>query len=181
MSPVMKALVTTTAVIVLVAYAAIVELGINAGRIHFGVSVRGMDVGGLTVEEAVQRLKGRAALLDSKPIVFGADEVGRVSVFPSDLSWSGAPGKTAEAAALIGRDGGLLAAASDRVTAYLEGIDVPWEGGLKPAKVSRLINRIEKRAASAGLDLDRARLRGKIKRLVQRWPRAGWYRIPVSG
>jgi hypothetical protein len=181
MSPVIKALVATAVVLIVVAYAAVVELGINAGRIHFGVTVRGMDVGGLTVEEAVQRLKGRAALLDSKPIVFGSRGLGRVSVFPSDLSWMGSPEKTAETAASIGREGGFFDAASDRLTAYLDGIDVPWAGGPRPAKVSKLINRIEKRASEEGLELDRARLRGKIKRLLQRWPRARWYRIPVVG
>jgi hypothetical protein len=31
-----------------------------------------------------------------------------------------------------------------------------------------------------GFVLDRARFRGKIKRLVVRWPRAGWYRLPLS-
>ena len=180
MSPVMKGPLVVTGVVLLIAYVAIVELGINAGRIHFGVSVRGMDVGGLTVEEAVQRLQGRAALLDSKPIVFGSQGLGKVSVFPSDLSWMGNVEKTAEEAAAVGRDGGLVTALSDRVAAYLEGVDVPWQGGPRPGKVSRLINRIEKRAAEEGLELDRARLRGKIKRLVQRWPRARWYRIPVT-
>ena len=180
MSPVMKSLLVATGVVILVAYAAVVELGINAGRIHFGVAVGGMDVGGLTVEEAVQRLQGRAALLDSKPIVFGSQGLGRVSVFPSDLSWMGNAEKTAEEAASVGRDGGLLTAVSDRVGAYLDGVDVRWEGGPQPAKVSRLINRIEKRAVEEGLELDEARLRGKIKRLLQRWPRARWYRIPVE-
>jgi hypothetical protein len=180
MSPVMKGLLVATGVVILVAYVAVVELGINAGRIHFGVTVRGMDVGGLTVEEAVQRLEGRAALLDSKPIVFGSEGLGRVSVFPSDLRWMGSLEKTAEEAAAIGRDGGLFTAVSDRVVAYLDGIDVSWEGGPRPRKVSKLINSIEKMAAEEGLELDRAHLRGKIKRLLQRWPRARWYRIPVS-
>ena len=101
MSPVMKGLLVATGVVILVAYVAVVELGINAGRIHFGVTVRGMDVGGLTVEEAVQRLEGRAALLDSKPIVFGSEGLGRVSVFPSELRWMGSLEKTAEEAAAI--------------------------------------------------------------------------------
>jgi hypothetical protein len=180
MSPVMKSLLLAAGVVLVVAYVAVVELGINAGRIHFGVTVRGMDVGGLTVEEAVQRLQGRAALLDSKPLVLGSQGVGRVSVFPSDLRWMAKAEKTAAEAAAVGRDGDLFTAVSDRVVAYLDGIDVPWEGGPRPRKVSKLINQIEKRVAEDGLDLDRARLRGKIKRLVQKWPRARWYRIPVS-
>ncbi len=180
MSPVMKGLLVATGGVILVAYVAVVELGINAGRIHFGVTVRGMDVGGLTVEKAVQRLQGRAALLDSKPIVFGSQDLGRVSVFPSDLSWMGNVEKTAEEAAAVGRNGGFFTAVSDRIVAYLDGVDVPWEGGPQARKVSRLINRIEKRAAEEGLELDRGHLRGKIKRLVQRWPRARWYRIPVT-
>ncbi len=175
----MKGLLVATGVVILVAYVAVVELGINAGRIHFGVTVRGMDVGGLTVEEAVQRLEGRAALLDSKPIVFGSEGLGRVSVFPSDLSWMGSIEKTAEEAATVGRAGGFFTAVSDRLDAYLDGVDVAWEGGPKPRKVSKLINRIEKKVAEEGMELDRAHLRGKIKRLVAKWPRARWYRIPV--
>ena len=51
----------------LAAYAVIVDLGVNAGRIHHGVSVDGVDVGGLSEVEAVQVLAARADELRAGP------------------------------------------------------------------------------------------------------------------
>jgi hypothetical protein len=179
LSPTARVLLGAGALVGLLAYALVVELGVNAGRIHIGVSVRGTDLGGLTVEEAQGRLVEFAARSSVEKVTFGAAGLDRVVFSPADLNWRPEPGATAEQAAAVGRSGGLLEALRQRVRAYFGGVDLKWAGGPKGAKVSKLIDAIEDRARAEGFELRRAKLRGKIKRVLQSWPRQGWYRIPI--
>jgi hypothetical protein len=179
LSPTARVVLGAGALVGLLAYALVVELGVNAGRIHIGVSVRGTDLGGLTVDEAQGRLEEFAARSSLEKVTFGAAGLDRVVFSPADLNWRPKPGATAEQAAAVGRSGGLLGALRQRVHAYFGGVDLKWAGGPKGAKVSKLIDAIEERARAEGLELRRAKLRGKIKRVLQSWPRQGWYRIPI--
>jgi hypothetical protein len=181
LSPSARVVLGVCALIGLLVYAAIVELGVNAGRIHIGVSVQGMDLGGLTVEEAEKRLQEVALRAAADEVTFGAAGLEDVVFSPSDLKWRPAPGLTAEHAAAVGRSGSLIAAVQQRLRAYFGGVDLKWAGRPKAAKVSKLINTIERQARAEGLTLLRSKLRGKIKRVLQTWPRKQWYRIPVEG
>jgi hypothetical protein len=173
--------VISLVVVGIVGYLIVVDLGVNAGQVHYGVTVaHDFSVGGLTEEEAVAALERRMALLGSRAIHFGAKGI-NVYVHPiDDLGWRPRPEATARLAMRVGRDGAPLGALLDRGRAWLGAVQVDWQGGARPGKVSRLINRVERRVDEAGFALDRARFRGKIKRLVVRWPRAGWYRLPLS-
>ena len=179
-SPPVKIALGACALVGLLTYAAVVELGINAGRIHIGVSVRGADLGGLTVAEARGRLEELAQRSGADEIVFRAAGLDRLVFAPFDLGWKPAPGLTAERAAAVGRSGGLIEAVQQRLRAYFGGVDLKWAGGPKGAKVSRLIDAVEEQARGKGLELRRAQLRGKIKRVLQTWPRQDWYRIPIE-
>ena len=180
MSSPVKIALGACALVGLLAYATVVELGVNAGRIHIGVSVRGTDLGGLTVAEAKRRLDELAERSAADEIVFGADGLERLVFAPFELDWRPAPGLTAERAAAVGRSGSLIEAVQQRLRAYFGGIDLKWAGGPKGSKVSRLIDAVEEQARAKGLELRRAKLRGKIKRVLQTWPRQGWYRIPIE-
>jgi hypothetical protein len=180
LSPPVKMALGACALVGLLAYAAVVELGVNAGRIHIGVSVRGTDLGGLTVAEARGRLEELAQKSGADEIVFGAADLERLVFAPFDLDWRPAPGLTAERAAAVGRSGSLIEAVQERLRAYFGGVDLRWAGGPKGSKVSRLIDAVDEQARARGLRLRRAQLRGKIKRVLQTWPRQGWYRIPIE-
>ena len=179
LSPTARLVLGAVSLVALLLYVLVVELGVNAGRIHIGVSVRGTDLGGLTVEEAQERLEEFANRSRLEKVTFGAAGLDRLVISPADLNWRPEPGVTARQAAAIGRSGGLVEALRQRARAYFGGIDLKWAGGPKGAKVSKLIDAIEERARAQGLELRRAKLRGKIKRVLQAWPRQGWYRIPI--
>ena len=165
----------------LLVFVLLAELGISSGLVHYGVELRGGEaLGGLTFDEAVDRLKEREELLSSERIVFGVRGAGRIAFLPAEVSWRLRPSSTATAALEVGREGGPLRALVQRVDAWFGGVEIQGAGGPRPGRLSKLINKIEARVEPEGLKVDIARLRGKIKRVLQLWPRNAWYRIPVA-
>ncbi|MCA1704987.1 MAG: hypothetical protein LC808_17680, partial [Actinobacteria bacterium] len=57
----------------LLLYLLLVDLGVNAGRVHYGVTVGGYDVGGHTYPETFELLRERGKELEKAPIVLGAE------------------------------------------------------------------------------------------------------------
>ncbi len=164
----------------LLVFVLLAELGISSGLVHYGVNLRGGEaLGGLTYDEAVERLREREELLGSKRIVFGIRGAGRIAFLPADVSWKLRPASTAAAALEVGREGGPFNALVQRVDAWFGGVEIQGAGGARPGRLSKLINEIEARVEPQGVEVDRARLRGKIKRVLRLWPRDDWYRIPV--
>ncbi|HXV34811.1 MAG TPA: VanW family protein [Gaiellaceae bacterium] len=70
--------------LVVLAVAAGVVLAGSPGRIAAGVSIQGVNVGGLTAEEAQAKLEATAARYSDKPVLFTADEE-RFSIRPEAL------------------------------------------------------------------------------------------------
>src|SRR5688500_8733467 len=97
-----KILMAIAALVGLVAFLIVVDLGINAGRIHYGVSVSGADVGGLTRSEALEKLTARAEEIGETPISLLAQGL-NVAVPPSCLSWQPFVRGTVQRAYRIGR------------------------------------------------------------------------------
>jgi hypothetical protein len=161
-----------------VVYVLIVDFGISAGRIHHGVSVAGVEVGGLTEEEAGEVLERRVRLLSSKPVTFfGPGMWERVT--PASVGWRPRPGRSAAAALRIGRANAPLGALSDRWRAWFGGVDLRWAGTTSSRRMRLYVDRIERRANDLGYELDRPKLRRKIKRGINAWPRYP-LRIPVQ-
>jgi hypothetical protein len=159
-------------------YLLIVDLGISAGRIHHGVSVGGVEVGGLTEEEAGEVLERRVRLLGSAPVTFfGPGMWERVT--PATVGWRPRPARSATAALRIGRANAPLGALSDRWRACFGGVDLRWAGSTSSRKMRLYVDRIDRRADDLGYDLDRPKLRRKIKRGINAWPRRPM-RIPVQ-
>jgi hypothetical protein len=159
-------------------YLVVVDLGVSAGRIHHGVEISGVDLGGLTESEAAVLLTAHAEKMRLAPVVFFGPGI-RESLTPRDVRWKPQPENTARAAMGIGRDGAPFGALADRVQGWLRGITLDWVGHAAPRKVTRFIDEIEARLAEEGLSVDRARFRFKIKRALRSWPRQA-LRIPVS-
>jgi hypothetical protein len=158
-------------------YALIVDFGISAGRIHHGVSVAGVDVGGLTETEAARALARRAQLLSSAPVTFfGPGMFERV--IPASVGWRPKPERSAESALGVGRADGPLGALADRWRAWFGGVELRWAGTTSSRKMRLYVDRIEHRVNSLGYELDRPKLRRKIKRGINAWPRNA-LRIPV--
>lgn len=185
-----KILLSAAVVVSVLAYLVIVDLGINAGRIHYGVEIEGgVDVGGMTAAEADDALETRADEMASAPITLAAEGISvrfyprlppTVSEDELGVGWFANRPETIAAALGVGRDSGPLRAVLDRAKAWITGVKVTWKGRPTAFKVSRLLDVIERRAEQRGYELDRTRLRIKIRRVLNTWPRKDFYRIPLS-
>ena len=174
----------------LFAYLVIVDLGVNAGRIHYGVEIRGdLDVGGMTPSEADEVLAERAEEMLYEPIVLGGQGIS-YRFYPRKPEFGGenlraaawAPGRpaTIQAALDVGRDHAPFGALADRFSAWIGGVKIGWKGHAQAYRVDRILDDVEAAGEKEGLTLDRTALRLKIRRVLNTWPRRDFYRIPFE-
>jgi hypothetical protein len=166
-------------VVAVVIYLAIVDLGVSAGRIHHGVEVTAVDLGGLTRAEATARLQRRASELANAPVTLTGYGLDR-TFSPAQVVWRPMPGRTASAALSVGRTGGALHALWDRVRSWFITVDVAWVGRPDPKAMVAFVARIDRDATKRDLQLDRALLRKRLKQAMSTWPRRP-VRIPLKG
>lgn len=161
-------------------YLVVVDLGVNAGRIHYGVSVEKVDVGGLTAPEAVELLTERGEAL-KQAFEFSAPGVS-CTVVPGRLGWGPQPSDTMRAALAVGRADAPFGALIDRIRSWVGGVRVGWAGAVNPHKVYAFLNDCEDRTAAQGLELDRDTLRYELKRAIVTWPRPAppLFRLPLE-
>jgi len=156
----------------------LLDYGINAGRIHYGVHVRGVAVGGMTLEEARDALRARGKQLRKTPVELSAEGM-ECSFVPASLGWDPETKKTAQEARSVGFRGGLGNAFRERVTAWFGGVEVDWAGEPRASRVTPLVDDCEVQAEALQLELDRAKLMRLIPRAITTWPRR-IFEIPVA-
>lgn len=178
MSRAAKLFVAIGVVLAVAVFVVIVDLGVNAGRIHYGVSVERVDVGGLTPPEAVDRLREHGLRLKSKAITFSAPGAS-CSFIPAQLGWGPQPADTTKLALAVGRDGVPFVALGDRVRAWLGGVTVGWAGSVDPDEMEELLDECEESATGRGLVIDRDELRYRVRRAIVTWPRPVSFRFPL--
>lgn len=162
----------------LVVWVVLLDFGINAGRIHYGVHVRGTDVGGMTLEEAQATLQERGEELRFEPVVFSAEGMECIFI-PDEVGWGPKPKSTAEDARDVGFRGGLSTSLRERVKAWFTGVRVDWADKPNVRKVTALIDDCEKQADALHLELNRYKLRRLMRRAIVTWPRR-IFQIPVE-
>jgi hypothetical protein len=178
------------ALVAVAAYAVVVDLGMNAGRVHRGVNVAGFDVGGLTEIEAFDALRERQELLAETPVVFiangfdcralPADPEGEDDPSVPDLGWSPQPFNTARDAMEIGR-GGVFSGLTERIDAWLGGYRIGWAGTVDAKKVGRFLEYCEENAAVVNATIDRPKLRFRIRRQIVTYPRSPVdFKVPLE-
>ncbi|HEX2239889.1 MAG TPA: hypothetical protein VHJ82_01920 [Actinomycetota bacterium] len=175
-----KVILTIMVVLGVLSYAVIVDWGVSAGRVHAGVAVQDVDLGGLTEQEAADALADRGTELGADALVFVRDTV-QCSFFPFEVGWKPKPFQTAREAMQVGRVGLPFAATLDRVRAWFGGVKVRWADKTSAKKVGEFLDECEADADDAGVLIDRGKFRFKIRRALIRWPRKDAYRIPVLG
>lgn len=163
----------------LLAFALILEFGINAGRIHHGVSVSAVDVGGMTVAEAEEFLRERGNQLQSEEVCFARRGLSGFCIVPADIGWYPGWRPTAREAYSVGRDDFPLGAISDRLEAWASGVNLEWAGHPRARLLSALLDELEQELAKDGFDLKRGKMRRKIKRAIVTYPRHT-FRIPLE-
>ncbi len=177
LSPLAKGVFVLAVLLGLCLYAVVVDFGVNAGRIHHGVSVDAVDVGGLTLLEAAHALDERAARLARLPVVFEVQGFTK-ALTPEEVGWNPSSFRNAQLAMAVGRTGGPLVALRDRIDAWVRGIEIPWRGGPDARKVTALLHEWDREARRAGLEIRRGLLRYRIRKALNTWPRRK-FTIPV--
>lgn len=166
--------ISTSALIVIVVAVlvvlAVVEVGLNAGRVHRGVSISGFDVGGLTRAEARAALTRRGRKLATTPIVFTTEGLTRF-VIPERIGWEPRPGQIARAAYDVGRSGDPLTSLGERLKAWFGGVDLRWPDEPDRQAVARLIGEWDRELEALGVTLGEEELRGRIAEAIDDLPR----------
>jgi hypothetical protein len=178
-SRVAKLFVTLGVVLAVVIFLVIVDLGVNAGRIHYGVSVEKVDVGGLTAPQAADRLREHGLRLKSTAITFSAPGAS-CSFLPAQLGWGPQPADTTKLALAVGREGVPFGALADRVHAWFGGVKVGWAGSTDKDEVDEFLAECEESASGQGLVIDRGQLRYRVRRAIVTWPRPVSFRFPLE-
>lgn len=173
-----KLLAVVVLAVGLVGYLVLLDLGVNAGRVHYGVSISGLDIGGRTFAEAEQLLEQHGEDLKTTPIVFGAEGFD-CRFIPEKIGWGPQPHDTAETAMAVGRPIVSLDSLAERLDAWLGGVKVKWASHPDPSRVDRLLDECEAHAKSLGGQLDRGRLRLHIRKAIVMWPRPLVFRLPI--
>lgn len=178
LTPPVKTVLVLVLIVGAVSYLILLDLAVNAGRVHRGVSVAGFDVGGLNATEAADALEERGDAMKTSPMLFTAEGFD-CRFTPEDVGWGPQPADTLEAALEVGRGGSLWQDLRDRLNAWSNGVRVEWAGAPNPDEVDRELDRCEELAEAMGVTIDRARLRYKVKRAIVTWPRRP-FRIPLE-
>ena len=165
-----RVLLVVAAILGVLAFIGIVEFGISAGRVHHGVTVDGLDVGGLTLNEVQDTLVNRALQIRDEPACLEHDVV-LLCVDPLEVGWWPEPRETGREAYDVGRTDGLLVALGDRATAWTTGVDVPWKRGPNNDKVGTVLDQWESIFEGRGLQLRRFAARSAIREALETWPR----------
>jgi hypothetical protein len=173
-----KALLAVGLLIGLVVWVVLLDYGINAGRIHYGVHVRGVNVGGMTLEEAMDVLQERGEEMRYEGVVLSAEGM-NCSFIPDDVGWGPKPKSTAEAARDVGFRGGLSTSMRERIKAWFSGVRVDWADKPNVRKVTSVIDDCEEQAEALHLELDRYKLRRLMRRAIVTWPRR-IFQVPVD-
>ncbi|HVM35872.1 MAG TPA: hypothetical protein VM784_11070 [Actinomycetota bacterium] len=160
-------------------YLVIVDFGINAGRIHHGVRVGDIDVGGMVEADAVELLAEVGAEMRNAPIAFSAEGL-NFNFTPREFGWLPLERPSAARAHEVGRAGGVMTALSDRLQATWSGVTVRWPDELNRVRIGTRLNALERKAEALGYALDRPEMWRRIKRAIWSWPRPTYYEIPVT-
>jgi hypothetical protein len=179
-SPLARVVLVVAAAAGLFAYLAIVELGVNAGLVHRGVRVGHIDVGGLSQAEAAVKIAEVGEEMREAPIALSIEGVATSFVYPSDLGWKPRAAQKAEDAMAIGREGGVLAAASERVSAWFGDRRIAWdEPRARPLR--RGIRSVVRAARTAGVEVSWIAVRTTLIEATYDWPRRNVYEVSVVG
>jgi len=137
-------------VILLLLAAVLADVVIANGKIHPGVAVGEVAVGGLTVSEASGEIASFVAGRVTTPVTVSAAEASW-EVTAADIGFSVDATGLAEGAFAVGR-GSLGEAIVDRVTAVVSGIDLPMTVSCDDGRFAGLIDSMNQLVASPPID-----------------------------
>lgn len=111
------------AVIVLVVLLAVVDIAVSAGRIHPGVVAAGVEIGGMSKEDAAAKLARTLPARMKDPVTVSFEST-TWEVSASQIKAAPDSTGTAASAFTIGRSGGFVDRIADRAAAWFKPVDV---------------------------------------------------------
>ncbi len=129
------------------------DLALSAGRVHPRVSISGVAVGGLTHAEAESRLRTEVAARLVRPVEarFEAD---RWKVTAAEVGAKVDAARSADRAFAVGREGGFMASAGQRLQALVAGVGLPAVMTGDATKLSALFDEMDDKIATDPVDAD---------------------------
>ena len=135
--------IAVAAVCVVVLLAVAVDAFASAGRVHPGVSVAGVHVGGMTPSEATAALEKELPAKSTEPVTvaYGKESW---TVAPGDIALSfDYPGLVAQSMA-VGREGGFASSVSARLAAWFGKEQLPAVGVADAEKLAKALDTVAK-------------------------------------
>ncbi len=127
--------------------AVVVDVAASAGRIHPGVTVGGVKVGGMNPDRAAAALELQLPEKSKAPVVVRYQ--GQAwTVAPEDLGLTFDYDALAQQAMGVGRGAGLLGGVRQRAGAWFGAAELPARASAEPVKLAAILNEV-----SAGTDV----------------------------
>ncbi|MGH2806598.1 MAG: hypothetical protein ACRDKT_04915 [Actinomycetota bacterium] len=179
LSRVSKVVLSIVLAIGVVVFLVLADYGINAGRIHYGVSIGDVNVGGMTEAEAIAALDEHVDFVDDFPVVFTAEGMD-CSFEPEEFALDPLSAQNAAAARRVGFRDFPFGALSERVRAWFEGVEVEWETKARKFwKVTEHVDECEAQGEAIGETVRPRALRIRMRIAILTWPRRP-FRIPLE-
>jgi hypothetical protein len=178
-SPRSKVLVVVLGAVGIFTYLVVADVGLSAGRVHYGVDVKGVEVGGLTTLEAGRELNEVGSRLARSRITFRSGEAS-CSFTPTKIGWNERSFDTAARAMEVGRTGGPFGALWDRARAWIAGVTVEWDDSPDPRLLAEFVDKCASAAEAAGLRLDEEGLVEAVHDAIGRVPVDPELELPVE-
>ena len=142
-------------VALVLALAVVVDVSASAGRIHPGVTVAGLKVGGQTPAAATTFLQSELTKKAASPITVTYSAEGKTKSWPVtsaqvDLSYDTM--QIANEAMKVGRSGGFFGSVGARAGAWFKGASVPASATSDPKKLKAVTDKIISGVAVAPID-----------------------------
>jgi hypothetical protein len=174
-----KVVVGVAVVIGALLFLVLADYGINAGRIHYGVSIGDVNVGGMTEAEAIEVLEERAEELEDEAVIFTAEGID-CRFLPTDFRWTPQAGENAAAARRVGFRDFPFGALSERLRAWFQGVHLEWDTkALSFWKVTEHIDDCQEQATAIGETVKEKILRRRMLIAIVTWPRRNFV-VPLE-
>jgi hypothetical protein len=174
-----KIVVAVAVVVGALLFLVLADYGINAGRIHYGVSIGDVNVGGMTEAEAIEALDERAEELEEEVVIFTAEGI-QCQFVPEDFNWDPLAADNAEAARRVGFSDFPFGALGDRLRAWTQGVEIEWDTKVRHFwKLTDVIHDCEDQARAIGETVMENILRRRMLIAIVTWPRRNFV-VPLE-
>ncbi len=140
----------SVAVVLLVSVLA--EVALSAGRVHPGVTVAGIEIGGMAPEKAAAVLESRLQAKAAEAPVVVTFEERKWEIPSSQIALGYDVPATVQEAMSVGRAGGMLVALGDRLGSWFGGIAVPAHPVTDPQMLATTLDTIAEKTDIAPVD-----------------------------